>query len=56
MRPSIWAGRSKLYLLIRQGKLVPHKPAERTTILKSDLEAFAKGEQDSRSRLTQVNP
>jgi excisionase family DNA binding protein len=42
--------RSKLYQLVQQGKLVPHKPAGRTTFLRSDLEAFAKGERASRDK------
>jgi excisionase family DNA binding protein len=36
-------GRSKMYQLIKVGKLTPHNPAGRVTFLRSDLEAFAKG-------------
>jgi excisionase family DNA binding protein len=36
-------GRSKLYQLIGAGKLKVYRPAGRTTLLRSDLEAFAQG-------------
>jgi excisionase family DNA binding protein len=40
-------GRSKLYERIRSGRLTAHRPAGRVTLLRADLENFAK--------LTQVN-
>jgi excisionase family DNA binding protein len=43
-------GRSKLYQLVQQGKITPHKPGGRVTFLRADLENFAR-----ETGLTQVN-
>jgi excisionase family DNA binding protein len=46
-------GRSKLYSLIKAGKPTPYRPAGRVTLLRSDLESFAKGEDSGLTRSTQ---